>query len=109
MIDVVLEVRQAALQRLQLVGQMQAGQDSRASGVDVAGAHGDGRHQIVHLLREMFDPARLLGSHQGIGLIEDGDTDRFRVWHCFSLSSFVEPRKTGTHHRFACGPQNRER
>ncbi len=94
-IDVVLEIRQAALQRLQLVGQVQAGQDSRASGVDVAGAHGDGGHQVVHFLREMFNPARLLGSHQGISLVEDGDTDRFRVRHCFSLSFFArKTRKT---------------
>ena len=47
-IDIVLEIRQAALHRLQFVGQMQTGQNSGAGGVDVAGSHGDGGHQIIH-------------------------------------------------------------
>src|ERR1700733_2216679 len=85
-IDVILEIRQAAFQGFQLVGQVQTGQDRRAGGVDVAGAHRDRGHQIVHPLSQMFDPARLLGSYQGIRLVKDSDTDRFRVRHSFSLS-----------------------
>src|SRR3984957_12123347 len=108
-IHVVLETGQAALQRLQLVGQMQASEHSRASSVDVAGADRDGGHQVVHPFGEMFNPAWLLGSDQGIRLVEDSDTDRFRVWHGFSLSSFMEPRKTGTDRPSRSGLLNRAR
>jgi len=82
-IDIFLETRQAALQRLRSSAKWRHARTPR-EWRRRSGAHGDGRHQIVDPLREMFDPPGLFGSHQRIGLIKDSDTDSFRVRHCFS-------------------------
>src|SRR5579863_7784735 len=56
----------------------------------------------------MFDPARLLGSHQGISLVKDSDTDRFRVRHC-SLACHLLKNRARRAPNALCAPKRESR
>src|SRR5579884_2372158 len=73
-----LQALELALQGIDLIRKVQAGENSRARVVDGARLVGDAMHQIVNPQRQLFHVPRLTGSDQRVVLVEDGDANRFR-------------------------------